>query len=260
MNVDRRYYIPPAPGTSAINLQPGYQKLNGAQALSYVRFRHTDSDIYRTGRQQLFLDALKSRLKSGLSIFSAPKLVGDLKHNIEIAKGGGGSVTAGELESYLGLVYGLPAGHLFRNAIPLNDFQYFTTSAGADVESAPQSAINAEVQSFLHPDVRDVQAVNVQLGGRPKTPKTKTKVHKLPKSEVSVLVLNAGTIPGQASNTTYLLAQSGYTTKHLPAGDEANAPKVRATPRSTTTRTSPTRRRPPRSCSRSSARTRTWCR
>lgn len=227
MNVDRRYYIPPHSGTSAINLQPGYQKLNGAQALSYVRFRHTDSDIYRTGRQQLFLDALKSRLKSGLSIFSAPKLVGDLKHNIEIAKGGGGSVTAGELESYLGLVYGLPAGHLFRNAIPLNDFHYFTTSAGADVESAPQSAINAEVQSFLHPDVRDVQAVNVQLGGRPKTPKTKTKVHKLPKSEVSVLVLNAGTIPGQASNTTYLLAQSGYTTKHLPAGDEANAPKVR---------------------------------
>ena len=34
-------------GTSAINLQPGYQKLDGGQALSYVRFRHFDSDIYR---------------------------------------------------------------------------------------------------------------------------------------------------------------------------------------------------------------------
>src|SRR5213075_2992218 len=108
MNVDRRYYIPPHSGTSAINLHPGYQKLDGAQALSYVRYRHTDSDIYRTGRQQLFLDALKSRVKTGLSIFDAPKLIGDLKHNVEIAKGGGGSVTPAELESYLGLMYHLP--------------------------------------------------------------------------------------------------------------------------------------------------------
>ena len=30
MNVDRRYYIPPNTGMSAINLLPGYQKLNGA--------------------------------------------------------------------------------------------------------------------------------------------------------------------------------------------------------------------------------------
>src|SRR5205823_5862079 len=83
MNVDRRYFIAPHTGTSAINLHPGYQKLDGAQALSYVRYRHTDSDIYRTGRQQLFLDALKSRLKTGLSItnlpFEIPKLVHVLK-------------------------------------------------------------------------------------------------------------------------------------------------------------------------------------
>jgi LCP family protein required for cell wall assembly len=224
MNVDRRYYIPPHSGTSAINLQPGYQRLNGAQALSYVRYRHTDSDIYRTGRQQLFLDALKSRVKT-ISILDALKVVGDLKHNVEIGKGGGGAVTADELKSYLGLLYGLPAGHLFRNAIPLNDFHYFVSPGGADVESAPASAIHGAVQSFLHPDVRDAQAVNTQLGGRPKTPK-KTKGHKLPASQISVLVLNAGRVAGEAENTTYELTKHGYATKTLPAGDEANAPKV----------------------------------
>lgn len=226
MNVDRRYFIAPHTGTSAINLHPGYQKLNGAEALSYVRYRHTDSDIYRTGRQQLFLDALKSRLKTGLSIFDAPKLIGDLKHNVEVAKGGAGDVTPAELESYLGLAYSLPPGHLFRNAIPLNDFHYFVTSAGADVESAPASSIAAAVQSFLHPDVRQVDAVNSQFGGKPKTPKKTKKHHKLPKSQVSVLVLNAGTVAGQASNTSYQLVTRGYTTKALPAGDQANAPKV----------------------------------
>ena len=227
LNVDRRYFIAPNTGTSAINLHPGYQKLDGAEALSYVRYRHTDSDIYRTGRQQLFLDALKSRLKTGLSIFAAPKLIGDLKHNVEVAKGGGGQVTAGELESYLGLVYGLKAGNLFRNQIPLNDFTY-PVIGGADVLQASPGSIAAAVHSFLHPDVRDAQAVNAQFGGHKKTPKKTTKQHKLAKSTISVLVLNGGRIPGEASNTSYRLSTHGYTTKALPSGDQANAPKVQS--------------------------------
>jgi LCP family protein required for cell wall assembly len=230
MNVDRRYYIPLHTGVSAINLQPGYQKLDGGRALSYVRYRHTDSDIYRTGRQQLFIEALKSRLRTALSPTSlpleVPKLVGVLKHNIEIGKAGGGSVNFGELTKYLGLLYHLPPGHLFRNSIPLNDFHYFTTSAGADVESAPPSAIASAVHGFLHPDVRETTVVGAQFGAHKTTPKKKTKVHKLPASAVSVLVLNAGAAAGEASNTTYLLTRRGFATKTLPAGTVANAPKA----------------------------------
>jgi LCP family protein required for cell wall assembly len=228
MNVDRRYFIAPHTGTSAINLHPGYQKLDGAQALSYVRYRHTDSDIYRTGRQQLFLDALKSRVKTGLSIFDAPKLIGDLKNNVEIAQGGGGNVTPEQLKSYLGLLYGLPAGHLFRNSIPVNDFQN-EVIGGADVLKTDPSNIATAVHSFLNPDVREAQAVNTQFGGKPKTPKKKTtKQHKLSKSQISVLVLNAGRVAGQAENTTYRLTTHGYTTRTLPAGDQANAPRVQS--------------------------------
>src|SRR5690349_5827835 len=97
MNVDRRYFIAPHTGTSAINLHPGYQKLVGGEALAYVRYRHTDSDVYRTGRQQLFLEALKSRVKTSLSITDVPKLIHDLKSNVEIARGGSGDVTFAEL-------------------------------------------------------------------------------------------------------------------------------------------------------------------
>ena len=45
------------PGTdySSIDLQAGYQPLCGAQALEFVRFRHTDSDLVREARQQDFL-------------------------------------------------------------------------------------------------------------------------------------------------------------------------------------------------------------
>jgi LCP family protein required for cell wall assembly len=228
MNVDRRYFIPRGTGTSAINLQPGYQKLDGGQALAYVRFRHYDSDIYRTGRQQLFIDALKSRMKTQLSLshlpLELPKLIGVLKHNLEYVKAGSGQVSLSELESYLGIAYHLPPGHLFRNQIPLNDFHYFTSGGGADVESAPAWVIRQQVQNFLHPDVREPAAVNAQFLGH-KKPKVK-KRHPLPKSRITVLVLNGGTIAGEASNTSYLLSTKGFTTKTLPPSMQANAPSV----------------------------------
>jgi LCP family protein required for cell wall assembly len=230
MNVDRRYYNPRGTGWAAINLQPGYQKLDGGEALSYVRFRHYDSDIYRTGRQQLFLDALKNRLRTSLSISSLPlelpKLISALKGNLAYAKAGGGTVTIGEILSYLGIAYHLPPGHLFRNSIPLKDIQYVTTPGGADVVEASPSVIDQTVHDFLHPNLQQPQQVNLQAGGsKPHRPKAKQQ-QQLPKSKISVLVLNAGSVPGLAKNTSYLLAKQGYQTAQLPASVTANAPAL----------------------------------
>jgi polyisoprenyl-teichoic acid--peptidoglycan teichoic acid transferase len=55
-DVDHRYYNNTATTDySSIDLQPGYQKLCGSDALEFVRFRHTDTDIVRNARQQDFL-------------------------------------------------------------------------------------------------------------------------------------------------------------------------------------------------------------
>ena len=55
-DVDHRYYNNTAlTDYSSINIQPGYQKLCGQKALEFVRFRHTDSDLVRTARQQDFI-------------------------------------------------------------------------------------------------------------------------------------------------------------------------------------------------------------
>jgi LCP family protein required for cell wall assembly len=55
-DVDHRYYNNTAlTNYSSINIQPGYQKLCGAAALAFVRFRHTDSDLVRNARQQDFI-------------------------------------------------------------------------------------------------------------------------------------------------------------------------------------------------------------
>ncbi len=61
-DVDHRYYNNTAvTDYSSIDLQPGYQKLCGSDALSFVRFRHTDSDIVRNARQQDFIRWAKSQ-------------------------------------------------------------------------------------------------------------------------------------------------------------------------------------------------------
>ena len=71
VDIDRRYFNdnnPPAGGGgnyATIDIQPGYQKLCGSDALDYVRFRHLDTDFVRAARQQDFLSQAKSQLGLG---------------------------------------------------------------------------------------------------------------------------------------------------------------------------------------------------
>ena len=57
VDVDRRYFNDNSgvEKYATIDIQPGYQKLMGRDALDYVRYRHTDNDIVRAARQHDFL-------------------------------------------------------------------------------------------------------------------------------------------------------------------------------------------------------------
>jgi len=66
-DVDRRYYhsnegVSPSEQYAEINVQPGYQLMCGKQALDYVRYRHTDTDIVRSARQQDFLGFARQQI------------------------------------------------------------------------------------------------------------------------------------------------------------------------------------------------------
>jgi LCP family protein required for cell wall assembly len=60
-DIDRDYFNDSA-GYSRIDIDPGYQRLCARQALQYVRYRHTDTDLVRSARQQDFLRQLKQQL------------------------------------------------------------------------------------------------------------------------------------------------------------------------------------------------------
>jgi LCP family protein required for cell wall assembly len=75
-DVDHRYYNNTAvTGYSSINIQPGYQKLCGPDALAFVRFRHTDSDLVRSARQQDFIRWAKDQYGAGALIANRDKLL-----------------------------------------------------------------------------------------------------------------------------------------------------------------------------------------
>ncbi len=78
-DVDRRYFNQnigtAATNYSSIDLQSGYQKLCGEDALSYVRYRHTDTDIVRSARQQDFIRDAKDQYGQGRLIANRDKLL-----------------------------------------------------------------------------------------------------------------------------------------------------------------------------------------
>jgi LCP family protein required for cell wall assembly len=62
VDIDRDYFNDNSGGENfaTIDVNPGYQKLRGKDALDYVRYRHGDNDLVRAARQQDFLRQLRN--------------------------------------------------------------------------------------------------------------------------------------------------------------------------------------------------------
>ena len=83
-DVDHRYYNnTELTDYSSIDVLPGYQKLCGNQALQFVRFRHTDSDIVRNARQQDFIRWAKDQYSVGQLISNRDQLLKIFGANVQ---------------------------------------------------------------------------------------------------------------------------------------------------------------------------------
>jgi LCP family protein required for cell wall assembly len=217
IDVDRRYFnnnagLSPAFGYAKINLQPGYQLLTGGSALDYVRFRHTDSDLFRVARQQQFVKAMKYQLAHNFSIAKVPKIIGALTRNIEVGAGGGRSVSGKTILSYALFAYHLPSGHFFQSQIQgLTGYSDLTTDP---------SNVQAAVQDWLNPDVEAASVATAVALGRKVRTRTPTP------AQTSITVLNGNGIEGAAANAGYLLSQRSYRIVPPPEGATGNAPRT----------------------------------
>jgi len=212
IDVDRRYFNDRGGpyGYAKINLRPGYQQLTGRQTLDYVRYRHTDSDLYRVARQQQFVKAFKGQVQQSFAPLTLPKVVNAITKNVEVAQGGGRDVSGETVLSYALFAYGLPKGRVFQTRIEgLEGFADLTT----DSEN-----ITKAVNAFTHPDVESSEkATAVALG-------EKVKTRTPAPSATSITVLNGNGVEGSATTAGYQLDQRSYQILTPPNGLPANAP------------------------------------
>ena len=212
MDVDQRYLNLQGGDYATINLWPGYQKLKGGQALDFVRYRHTDSDLFRLARQQQFVKAMKQAMRHR---WKNPKnvlgIAGALRRNVEIGRAGGKGVSPSTLKKYALLAYGLPSGNFFQVKIG--------GVTGMNELHTDTSNIESAVEEFQHPDVSAPEKATARVLHR----RIKAKSGPSPRN-ISVVVLNGNGVAGSAGNTSYLLGQKGYRVVLPPEGLQANAP------------------------------------
>jgi LCP family protein required for cell wall assembly len=213
LDIDRRYFNDRGgpTGYATIDLQPGYQQVTGRQALSYVRYRHTDSDLYRVARQQQFVRAFRTQVQKEFGLGTLLKVVKTVTENVEVGRGGGQPVDLATITSYARFALELPRGRVFQTRIEgLEGFAELTTDS---------SNISRAVQEFTHPDVDSSEkATAVALG-------EKAKRKALPPRDTTITVLNGNGVTGSASSASYLLRERGYQLLTPPNGLPANAPR-----------------------------------
>ncbi len=213
LDIDRTYYNKNTGSSydnyANIDLQPGYQRLGGGDALEFVRFRHTDDDFHRVARQQEFVRALKEQISRDLSITDIPALVNDMVDNIEVAQGGH-KLSGGDVVQWAFFAKDLPGGHFFQPKI--------ASQVVGDNVTASQSAVQQAVNDFVNPDVQSSKAANAAALGK------KIKQTAPPPSSVTLTVLNGNGIAGAAANASYLLSQRGYRTVEPPNNLDPNVP------------------------------------
>src|SRR5262245_29251800 len=222
MDVDHRYFNNNTSGGeryAAIDLQPGYQKLNGQKTLDFVRYRHLDSALYRNARQQMFVKALKQQVSHSFAPTTVPKIIDAISDNVKVAGGGKSKVSLNTILTYAVFAYHLPPGHFFQSRIDqVSDFQ---GENGAQELIAPASDIERAVAEFNTPDV-DAAEKATAVALQRKLRKKKSKAP--PPSRTTLVVLNGNGMNGSAANGSYLLAQRGYQALLPPNNIKPNAP------------------------------------
>jgi len=221
IDVDRTYYNKNV-GTAStdysnIDLQPGYQLLQGGAALAFVRFRHTDSDLYRLAREQEFVRAIKEQVADNFDPLHLPALVSAVTSNIQLASKS--HVSDSTVLEYALFGATLPPGHVYQVSIAAAQLSAIDVG-GADELGASPETIEQAVTHFEHPQV--IGAHPRPAHAAPAAP----RVSAPPVSATTLTVLNGNGVPGAAAIAAGLLHARGYPVLAPPGEAPANAPSM----------------------------------
>jgi polyisoprenyl-teichoic acid--peptidoglycan teichoic acid transferase len=148
VDVDRHYFNDNSAALSSydtyaeINVNAGYQRLCGQNALDYVRYRHTDTDIVRAARQQDFLRNARAQVPVSEVL---PIIGGDTGSKlIDIFT----NYTSSDIHSAAQMIGALKA-FLAVKDVPINQIS-FDGELGSSYVTATPEQIQKAVDEFLN--------------------------------------------------------------------------------------------------------------
>jgi LCP family protein required for cell wall assembly len=189
VNVDHRYIGGGALGEnfSAINLQPGYQKLCYNSALSYVRFRHFDSDFVRVARQQDFIRNLREQI-------SPSDVLGKIEQVATVV----GRAIRSNFKPTLGTFKELAKLIAFSQGKPLRQVKFRTTEVNAQFGGGSYVTSNAALEkATLNDFLHGHEKVRIASSGAPKHT-SKQKHRSSPSSSSSAAALGLIATSGES--------------------------------------------------------------
>ena len=161
-DIDHDYYNDSAEYTF-IDIDAGYQRLCARKALQYVRFRHTDTDLVRSARQQDFLRQAKQQITTSKLIDESGRLMKIFGRNTSTDPG---LRSRSEVLRLLKLA-------IFSARQPIQEI-HFEGTIGPSYVEASDAQVKKLVQQFLA--VEDTEGPRGQAQERPaRRPKRKRR-------------------------------------------------------------------------------------
>jgi len=208
--VDQRYFNDNSLGENyaAVDLNPGYQKLNGLDALSYARYRHTDSDFYRNARQQVFMKAFEQRASSQLNGIGLEQLqtfknvAEDVAGSVQVT-GPSGAPSVSTMIRYLSLGYQIKG----RVVSVKLDAAVGGDSTNSYVTS-DESAMSRARYAFLHPE--SVVTPKNELPGKADGDEKPQFAPAVEPATVPLTIVNGNGVQGAAATAGTALTEWGY--------------------------------------------------
>lgn len=191
MDVDQRYYNDNSDAGydeayEPIDIQPGYQKLNGADALAFVRYRHTDSDFVRIARQQQFISDAKAQSLHWGNIGKIYEITQVFSDNVTT------TLDPEDVMSLAGFLINMDRDRIYQTQIPITDINGYI---GVDEELLPDAMSRFNSPNF--------EAAGQNAPAAPGPPLETAK-------QSTIEVLNGNGVDGDASRLAELLRQKGY--------------------------------------------------
>jgi len=178
-----------------IDIKPGWQHMNGATALEFVRERHAfaQQDLARVKDQQAFSDAVKSTLLSPKTWLRYPAILSALKYGMTT------NLPWNDLPE-IGVQYMLARGSV--------DHRYINLANGL-----VQPGVSADGQDYLQPSTPTaITDLAHQLFADP----------QLANENASIVVLNGSNVAGAASDVQSTLQGLGFNAAGAGNADSSN--------------------------------------